>query len=260
MLGDADARQVLATRLAMRDFLDASECAELVRRINDLRDRWTRRSAAYFTLGTVSYLDAGESRDSYLAAAARTNPLLSNSFEDLYDGLRNFLEQLLDEPVGYGKELALPGFHIFEFYGGSSQSPAGQKSQGPNPAEESAAERVHFDLQFRQVVPDWKPEATLSFTLPVAQPTGGAGLAVWPLDCDEAVRRNMSHAGLRDFAAKSPYERVDYETGRILLHDGFLLHSILHTVGDTTDSAPGGQRITLQGHGVRHNGRWTFFW
>jgi hypothetical protein len=41
-----------------------------------------------------------------------------------------------------------------------------------------------------------------------------------------------------------------------VLHDGFLLHAI----GAPTVAAPYGQRITLQGHGVRRQGRWTIYW
>jgi len=256
----SDGHPLSSTRLAVHGFLDASESAETVRRINGLRGRWTKRAAGYFTLGAASYLDATESHDSYLAAAVQTNSLLSSAFGDLYSALLGFLAHVLDEPVSYGERLALPGFHIFEFYGEPLELPRLQDFQGYESAEESAFERAHFDLQFRDAVPDWTPEATVSFTLPLEQPPGGAGLAVWPLDCAEAVRRNLSRAELSTFAAQNPYERVSYETGRMILHDGFVLHSLLHTFAGARAPAPKGQRITLQGHGVRCDGRWTLFW
>jgi hypothetical protein len=243
-----------STRLVMRDFLDEVECVETARRVKQLEDHWTQRSNLRFvTFGAASYLDAMESREAYLAAAAQTNPLLSKTFDDLYRGLLGFFEQELNEPVGYDEALALPGFHIFEFCGESLES--FQDNGIDDLAEHSADKRAHFDLQFLRVIPDCEPDATLSFTVPLEQPSGGAGLAVWPLDCEEFVRRNLSAADLPRFAAETPYERVSYESGRMLLHDGLLLHAALGG-----GSAPIGRRITLQGHGVRCSGRWTLYW
>lgn len=254
----SDGHPLSSSRLATYDFLDASESAETVRRVNRSRDQWTKRGPGYFTLGAASYLDATDSPNSYLAAAAQTNPLLSRAFEDLYSGLLGFLACVLEESVEYGERLALPGFHIFEFYG--AKSPRLQDFQGYESAEQSAFERAHFDTQFRQAVPDWAPEATVSFTLPLKQPPGGTGLAIWPLDCAAAIQRKLSTADLAKYATQNAYERVTYKTGRMILHDGFLLHSLLHNLAGAGAPAPKGQRITLQGHGVRRNGRWTIFW
>ncbi len=251
----SDDHWLSSTRVATHDFLDTSESAETVRRVNGLRGRWTRRSDGYFTLGAVSFLDAAEAPDGYLAAAAHTNSLLSTAFDDLYSGLFGFLASVLDEPVDYREPLALPGFQIFEFYGEPSESRRPQDFQGLDLGEQSAAERAHFDVQFLRAAPGCTPEATVSFTLPLEQPSGGAGLAVWPLDCAEAVERNMSEADLLDFATQNAYERVSYETGRMILHDGLMLHAAM---GGGT--GPRGQRITLQGHGIRHRGRWTIYW
>ena len=238
------------------DFLDAGECAETVRRVNGLRGSWTKHSHnGFFTLGAASYLDGAESPDSYLAAAAETNPLLSAAFSDLYSGLLGFLEHVLDEPVSYDERLALPGFHIFQISGNRSAGPPNTK--GIESFDSTAAKRAHFDLQFLKAVPDWTLEATLSFTVPLAQPSGGAGLAVWPFRYEEAVRQNLS--GQR-FAAQNAYEQVSYELGRMVLHDGFILHAILRGIVHSGDLAHKGQRITLQGHGIRTNGRWTIYW
>jgi hypothetical protein len=236
-----DDHQLLSTRVIACDFLDASECAETARRVSRLRDRWTRRSDfGFFTLGAASYIDGCESRDTYLAAAGQTNSLLCNVFGDLYSGLRGFAEYVLDEPVGYDERLAMPGFHIFEF-------------DGTDYVDDYEAQRAHFDLQFLCAIPGGTPDATLSFTLPLEQPSGGASLAVWPLRYEEAVRRNLTGPG---FAEQNPCDRVIYKTGRMILHDGFLLHAI----GAPSVAAPMGKRITLQGHGVRYQGRWTIYW
>jgi hypothetical protein len=251
----SDGQPLLSTRLVTRDFLDSTESDETARRVNSLRDRWTRRSDGFFTLGAVSFLDATGSPDSYLAAAAQANSLLSTAFDDLYGSLLGFMAHVLDEPVGYGEDLALPGFQVFEFDGQPLGSRRLQDFQGLDLGEDSAAKRAHFDVQFLLAAPGLTPEATVSFTLPLQQPSGGAGLAFWSLDCAEAVQRNMSEADLVEFATRNAYERVGYQTGRMILHDGLLLHAAM---GGGT--APKGQRITLQGHGIRRAGHWTLFW
>jgi hypothetical protein len=62
--------------------------------------------------------------------------------------------------------------------------------------------------------------------------------------------------GARDYAARHPWQRVTYERGRIVVHDGYVLHAI----GPASDPAPLGYRITLQGHGVRTSIGWMLYW
>jgi hypothetical protein len=252
-----DDHPLSSAHLIARDLLDASECAETVRQVNRLRDHWTMRPDGYFTLGAASYLDGAVSADVYLAMATQKNSVLSAGFNDLYGSLLGLLEHVLGEPATYGECLALPGFHIFEFDGKPSESVQSASTCGSRSIHEGVAKRAHFDLQFDRAIPGWTPEATLSFTLPLAQPSGGSGLAVWPFRYEEAVRRNLPG---QHFAAQNPYEQVSYEPGRIILHDGFLLHSILYEIVHQCDSPQQGQRITLQGHGVRSDGSWTIYW
>lgn len=238
--------QFVSSRIAVRDFLNEPECIETVRRIFTLQDRWTARTQTgdSFTLGASAYQDAVDSRDTYLAAAARTNPAMSEVFADLYSGLRGFLESLLVEPVAYDECLAMPGFHIFVYDGSTLAN---------DNVGENIGERAHFDIQFRDIFQRRTPDATLSFTLPLQQPSGGSGLAVWPLDYEDVVRDGMR---ARSWAAENPWTLVRYETGRIVLHDGLLLHALVRSPSHT----PKGLRITLQGHGARHNGKWTLYW
>lgn len=244
----------LASQIVARDFLGEYACAEIAQQVNGLQDRWTRRSGniEYFTLGTASYLDGAifslrrnKSRDDYLAAAAATNSILSIEFGELYNDLLAFLKDQLQEPVNYDEHLALPGFHIFEFDG--AQLEVGDP-----------AERAHFDMQFARAIPGAIPEATISFTLPLKQPSGGAGLAIWPLRREVVLqqRRNGARQSMRTFARQNPCERVKYTIGQMIMFDGFLLHAI----DSPQVSAPQGQRITLQGHGIRNDGRWTIYW
>jgi hypothetical protein len=232
---------LLSAGVITRDFLEDTECAEMARRVVRLRDRWTKRQdGGFFTLGAASYLDGADSQDTYLAASAQTNSVLLDGFGDLYPALHGFLEYVLDEPVTFDERLALPGFHIFELYGRTI-------------ADNDVAKRAHFDLQFLRAVPNRTFEATMSFTLPLQQPSGGASLAVWSLRYEDVVQRNLSG---QDFAVQHPCEQVSYQTGRMILHDGFVLHAI----GAPGCSAPKGRRITLQGHGIRREGRWTIYW
>jgi hypothetical protein len=112
--------------------------------------------------------------------------------------------------------------------------------------------RAHFDMQWMQAIPGHEPQATLSFTLPIEQPRGGACLAVWPVRYVDAARFGFAAC---DYAARNPWQRVAYEPGRIVIHDGHILHAI-------GPAAPGrqGYRITLQGHGVRLSAGWMLYW
>lgn len=138
----------------------------------------------------------------------------------------------------------LPGFHIFEI-------------DGDEWANNGLPELAHFDLQFHYLGTELTLEATLSFTLPLELPSGGAGFAVWELDEADATRRNLSAAV---FGADNPYDLVAYQTGRMVLHDGLCLHALVHAIVHPGAPPPSGRRITLQGHGVRRAGRWTIYW
>ncbi len=227
--------------LSQHDLLDLDECAEICARVIALRSFWTERSPGSFcTLGAAAYLDATDKHDAYLASARVTNPILQENFDDTLELVREFLEELLGDPVFYDPRYALPGFHVFITRG----NPRG---------DDDVTLRAHFDMQWMHAIPGQEPQATLSFTLSIEQPSGGACLAVWPARYKDAVR--LGFAG-RDFAAGHLWQRVTYERGRIVLHDG----SVLHAIGPAADPAPRGYRITLQGHGVRMPNGWMLYW
>jgi hypothetical protein len=227
--------------LSQHDVLDEDDCAEICARVLALRNRWTERvSGRFYTLGTAAYLDATEKHEAYLAAACETNPLLREDFDGVLELVREFFEEFLSEPVFYDSHLALPGFHVFI-------------SQRAGQGIEDIASRAHFDMQWMHAIPGHEPQATLSFTLPIEQPSGGACLAVWPVRYGNAVRLG---AAACDYAARYPWQRVAYERGRIVIHDGHILHAI----GPAADLASRGYRITLQGHGVRMPTGWRLYW
>jgi hypothetical protein len=227
--------------LSQHDLLDAEDCARICARVLALRNRWTERSPGrFYTLGAAAYLDAAGKRDAYLAAARETNPILQENFDAVLELVREFFEEFLGDAAFYNSHLALPGFHIFT-------------SQGADPGGEDIAARAHFDMQWTEATPGHEPQATLSFTLPIEQPSSGACLAVWPFRYADAVR--LGYAAC-DYAAQNPWQRVAYEPGRIVVHDGHVLHAI----GPKSDPDPNAYRITLQGHGVRVPAGWMLYW
>jgi hypothetical protein len=151
-----------------------------------------------------------------------------------------FFRELLDEEVSLDLERAVPGFHVFVL--------SGEDRSNDNPAQ-----RAHFDLQWQLAYPGVRPEATLSFTLAIATPIGGAGIALWPLRRD---RPGQFVGAAWSRALELAPEIVPYAPGRLVLHDGLMLHAI----GAAETARPTGRRITLQGHGVRLNGRWRLYW
>jgi len=227
--------------LSQHDVLDPDDCAEIAGRVVALRNRWTARSlGSFYTLGAASYLDATDDHDAYIAAARETNPVLQDNFAVTLEQVREFFEEFFGEPVFYDLHYALPGFHIFVLKGGDR-------------SRDDVASRAHFDMQWMHAIPGHMPQGTLSFTVPIEQPSGGACLAVWPGRYQDAVRLGFA---ARDYAKRHPWQRLSYERGRIVVHDGYILHAI----GPAADLAPRGYRITLQGHGVRMPQGWMLYW
>jgi hypothetical protein len=223
--------------LSQHDLLTEGDCAGIAKRVIALRPHWTQRSPGFFTLGAASYMDAGGSAEKYLAGANRVNAILLRSFSGLYRDLTDFLEALLDEPVRLDGGRAAPGFHVFEYNGATR-------------ARDDEAPRAHFDLQWRNAYPDRTPTGTLSFTLLIEAPSGGASMAVWNLRYQDAFEEGREHA------KRYEPQHVDYAPGRLVMHDGLVLHAI----GAAGINNPSGRRITLQGHGIRFERNWLLYW
>ena len=224
--------------LSQHELIGATECAEIAREVRDLSAHWTLRSAGgFYSLGAASYMDAGKDFAVYQQAAQATNQILLEHFGGLYDRVVAFLHQFLDEEVSLDLERAVPGFHVFLL-------------RGEDRSKDNPARRAHFDLQWRLAYPGVNPEATLSFTLAIAMPTGGAGLAIWPLRWDELNRDAHSRV------LEQPPQVAPYALGQMVLHDGLMLHAI----GAARATRATGLRITLQGHAIRWGGRWRLYW
>jgi hypothetical protein len=227
--------------LSQHDILDAAECSEARDLVMELRPNWTTRSAGtFFTLGAASYLDAVGKHDQYVSASNKQNRVLRESFEWLHERVRSFFEDLFEEPVFFQPGYALPGFHIFTL-------------KGEDRSQDNMSARAHFDLQWMHAIPGIHPHGTMSFTLPIEEPSGGASMAIWHVRYNEALQLGFS---VTDYASKHTPQIVNYARGRVVIHDGFVLHAI----GKSTVKAPTGLRITLQGHGVRLDDGWLLYW
>jgi hypothetical protein len=228
--------------LSQHDVLDAADCDRASETTLSLREHWTQRSpaATFFTLGAASYLDASKSQPHYLELARASNPMLERNFGWLHEKVKSFFEELLGERAFYDHTYALPGFHVFVM--------SGADRSGDRPAN-----RAHFDLQFMHAIPGIEPKGTLSFTLPVNLPTGGSSMEIWPARYQDAIRRKFTAL---EYAAEHPSQTVEYVPGRIVVHDGMVLHAI----GGSSTTRPSGYRITLQGHGVKMPEGWLLYW
>jgi hypothetical protein len=227
--------------LSQHDLLDPDDCIRICDRVIALKNCWAERSPGnFYTLGVASYLDATDRHDAYIAGARITNPVLRKNFDATLEQVRKFFEDFFGDTVFYDPHYALPGFHIFAM-------------KGVDRSNDDVALRAHFDMQWMHAIPGHVPRGTLSFTLPIEQPSGGASMAIWPARYKDALRLGFT---ARDYAARHPWQRVTYECGRIVVHDGYVLHAI----GPASDPAPLGYRITLQGHGVRTSIGWMLYW
>lgn len=225
--------------LSQHDLLSESECHAIRNIVLDLERYWVRRVNGFFTLGLASYLDAPQAFAD-MVQVRRSNGLLIESFNQLLEQVRAFFEQLLGGSTYLASALGLPGFHIFRF-------------QGEDRSNDNVALRAHFDLQWMKALPGMTPMSTLSFTLPIELPVGGASMAIWPTRYEIFSQSCLSMA---EFTTKYPYQTITYVPGRIVVHDGLILHAI----GRSFVPRPSGWRITLQGHGIRTSQGWMLYW
>lgn len=124
----------------------------------------------------------------------------------------------------------------------------------------------HRDQQFMSYVPEvLQPAAqTLTFTLPLQVPSGGAGLRVFDAFLDKPSGKLLNKEGkelpssgkaYQKLIRKLSYEDVVYLPGRMLLFSG----DQLHAVSPYRNPVSSDRRIVLQGHGIFRNGTWWLF-
>jgi hypothetical protein len=218
------------------------KCESLCERIQERRDDWiSRGNGGFFTLGRAAYLDAPNRVSAYRNDAESCNATLLAAFPEVYEQLCLALSQELGTSVGFAPGYAVPGFHIFLL-------------NGTDRSRDNIALRSHYDLQWRHVVPKADGCAHLTFTALIEQPTGGASMAVWDLRHGEPFAPFPSAIA---YAEAHPPVIINYRAGELVLHDGLNLHAI----GKSSETAPIGIRITLQGHGfLQSDGTWVLYW
>lgn len=221
--------------LTLNECLSEEESKKVLDIVHSLENQWEPRmgkEVPFYTLGAATYFDAAEhGKAFYKKKAEKTNPLLLENFSFLYNRLQEVLEKITGKKVLYEKQLALPGFHIFQYY---------ELFKKPLAS-------IHFDLQFLHF--DWNYKKVdydhpLSFTLPISLPRCGGGLNYWELyynDCKELPDWEMEK-----LKKNTKMQYLPYQVGKILVHEGFLLHQI----APTKEMQPNDERITLQGHGL----------
>jgi hypothetical protein len=209
------------------DVLNADECARWSERVLALKSHWTARDPdlPFFTLGLAAYCDASpdEVGAPYRVESYRqwNNRLLVKHFGALLEQCCQALASATGVPAACpGGHAAVPGFHIHL----------------PHPVFAKGIASQHVDLQFQRVFGgiDPDPGAVLTFTLPISMPAGAA-LRIWQSEHQSAV--------------------YPYQLGKMTIHSGLSLHQAVINPHD--EPVP---RIMLQGHGLRHEERWSLYW
>jgi hypothetical protein len=235
-------------------FLDDTACDDLAHLLNEHSDLGIDRNPAlpgtFITYGRAAYLDlclpkAVPERD-YFGALRNSNQVLLESFGGFYETLRTKLKQILNEPVMYRPDLfALPGVHIFRGQGIRSAGEAG----------------FHFDVQYQRLrlpTPIDAGASPISITILLQSPKGGTGLRVYDVtyaDYERAYRMGRIHK-LDDLVARKTSWYYAYTRGRLVLHRGLVVHSLTSPGPVEHDD----ERITVQGHGIRCDGKWILYW
>jgi len=253
-------------------------CAE---KILSLEKFLTKRKGfeEFDTLGAATYLDYGnEHKGSYNLNAKYDstkyeeiknilNPILLENFNWLYDELLPVLtNELKTECVIEQKSnLAYPGFHLFYPF------ELCNKPYCP----------VHLDSQFNYHLESLNKiynkveEDVITFTLSIILPKSGAGLYYWPLEninstveeasnyYQDTIDRGEELLKLTEGISREEYEKemtpnfLEYKEGYMSLFKGNLLHQIAPW---KQPICPDEERITLQGHGIKCDGKYVIYW
>jgi hypothetical protein len=232
------------------DMLTEEECLQVRLVIHDLMRYKTKTRLGAASYKVHPFLSSRMNRYLYLRKARNLNPILKDRFGWLYDRVAKTLAMALEAPTSYPKDLALPGFHIYQR--------AIREKRSIFPGVFLPGVSFHFDMQWKKI--DWgDPDKVnfklpLSFTLPVALPDGGAGLNVWDIHREECTGLGPAERQQLRLSRTKTYH--PYKLGRAVLHSGLQMHQI----APTQDFKPGDERITLQGHGIMRDGVWQLYW
>jgi hypothetical protein len=224
------------TTLIDRQIVSETEAAQASASVVALRGLWSFKSGALHTLGEPVYQNTSR-MDFYYCKVKELNPILWETFHWLYQRLRDAIQDEIGEDVYFADNLAVPGFHIFEFHA----------------TEYFGGGRPHFDLPYESI--DWSDgaeistERTPSFTLPLELPVSGGGINFRPeLYPNVLAGKTNSLQGCTEY--------YKFSIGRLVMFEG----QRRHWIGPIPEVQAGERRITCQGHCVRVNRRWIAYW
>ena len=257
--------------------LDQSGIDDTISRIDLMKDWWIPRGiysgeggfnadeqnpVDFYTLGVATYIDGISNLEYYYDYVKQQNPVFKQYFDWLYSSALVKLGEVLGAPCALWEPLAYPGFHIF------GTKPNESPKMATKMYMEQPSATIHLDLQhekheflFDNSFEDVDYDNTLSFTLPIQVPTNGGGLNTWE---DESMKqyeidnKYTKHMKELDYSQWGDYGEptvVPYEAGKMFWFTGQLVHQIAPAYNaDFND-----RRISLQGHGVKCDGKWIIY-
>ena len=238
----------------------------------------------YYTLGSTLYMDA---RDRgwkfYKNLSEMYNRVLIKKLGWLYERFIFEMSEYLGE-CKYEDDLALPGFHIYEF--------------GTAPDKRKHHRCLHYDGQwwygrnyFKEKYTNIDFRNQLSYTFTIKIPHNGAAIALWDLPDNkrkkaESIQSRFPHDVIDRYQTLDYVKEIkDNKTiedpwkfklfdedcgdleqympvviphleGHSFYYYGMIMHQMI--LGD--DFNKGDYRITFQGHGLKCDGIWRLFW
>ena len=239
----------------------------------------------YSTLGATLYMDASDVGWSYYEKhKGITNKVLDKKFDWVYEKLIEALTPHVGE-CSLESDLARPGFHIYQF------------DDAPDPRKHHRC--LHMDGQFFYALKFLKEKygkvidikEPLSFTFTITRPSRGSAIGFWGLPehlkrRSEDIQKEYPHDIIERYqnveyvkeiqkqrAIERPWKYdlfypncgdleqyiptiIPHTPGNSFFYSGMIIHQMI--LGDSFKK--GDTRITLQGHGVKVNGKYKLFW
>ena len=238
----------------------------------------------YYTLGSTLYMDARDRGwKSYKNLSEMYNRVLIKKLGWLYERFIFEMSEYLGE-CKYEDDLALPGFHIYEF--------------GAAPDKRKHHRCLHYDGQwfygrnyFKEKYTNIDFRNQLSYTFTIKVPHNGAAIALWDLPDNkrkkaESIQSRFPHDVIDRYQTLDYVKEIkDNKTiedpwkfklfdedcgdleqympvviphleGHSFYYYGMIMHQMI--LGD--DFNKGDYRITFQGHGLKCDGIWRLFW
>ena len=239
----------------------------------------------YSTLGATLYMDASDNVWSYYEKHKDiTNRVLDLKFGWVYEKLIAALTPHVGE-CSLESGLARPGFHIYQF------------EDAPDPRKHHRC--LHMDGQFFYALKFLKEKygrvidikEPLSFTFTITRPSRGSAIGFWGLPdrlkrVSEDIQKRYPHDIIERYqnveyvkeiqkqrAIERPWKYelflpgcgdleqyiptiIPHTPGNSFFYSGMIIHQMI--LGDSFKD--GDTRITLQGHGVKVNGKYKLFW